>query len=405
MNEFRRSELGPVSVIYFNDIPYYVSEDSGLVQIGDKGKHIKFFMLSESLGSGHAYKLEDDKFFVAPYNVGSKDLEFDIKSDNVIGVGVLDSFFVLFKKDGTIQDAYKPDKEYYLDEINGIKDVYNPGDCDICIIRDSSDKLYFLSVSADLFPVEGSKVLKLEYHRRLSNESSRYTTAAILTDKKLLFTSSISETASYPFLGKVNPLKPLKGNRPLLLMWEVPLPSDISPHDIKSMRLSHKSNLFLLTNDGKVYSIGKNGYNQRGTTKKLKPDEWNQIQYPEKIVSIESTYDKPGLFALSENGNLYYHGYNEGSYYPITNRKSNVSKPLKIAENIKSIWVSNMSLSYFYDTGENLISISDNEGNVSILSVKHKPSLQVSFPLLKDLRKGIVYNKNMLSTLLNHVWC
>jgi len=191
-------------------------------------------------------------------------------------------------------------------------------------------------------PIKGTKVLKSCY-RKSRQEKGIIESTVILTDAGIYHLmegchkGKLSSMFKEDLKKDPNFLKfiPPTGQKFLFAFYHRSTPVD--PKDIASIKLTSLGNIFLLTNKKEVYVIGGNGYYQCGVSKKHDTFTWNKIKYPEPIKQIETVYNIPGLFALSENGNLYYHGYNEGSYYPITNRKSNVSKPLKIMEGVDGI--------------------------------------------------------------------
>jgi len=137
------------------------------------------------------------------------------------------------------------------------------------------------------------------------------------------------------FIGSLSS-KGLKETYKVGSVYKISLPENVKPEDIKSVQVIEDKNMYLLTRQGKAYSIGDNDHYQRGTKEKLDPSEWNEIKYPEKIKQIE-VKNVCGLFALSESGDLYYHGYNENGFYPITKHKSDIDSPVKVMDNVQFI--------------------------------------------------------------------
>ena len=385
LNEIKYSDYSPNNIVYINGVPYLVGTSiTDLERLGNKGEVIKY---ATKTIDGDIHKIVGDKYYV-------KDIlydEFHLKEDNVVG-GVFsrDRGMFLFKPDGTIElknDEYP--ETLKIKGINGIKNVYNVFPFANCVIQDKDGDLFYWTWS---FPSElqstlkGKEIKKFAFHMDPVKGGG---SAAVLTDK-LLYHIGFH----------------IKFSR-------LDLPDGLSPDDIKDIQVIANSNIFLLDNNGKVYARGKNGYNQRGTTKKLKVDSWNEIEYPEKIKQIAAG-NVPGLFALSENGNLYYHGYNENGYYPMTNRKSNISKPMKVMEGITSLWMIRPSVSHQGVPGResDILLFLDEEGTLKRLTnlrvwdgdkemgVHHPTMAPIS--LYKKLSSSLVMNKKMLSQLIGY---
>ena len=331
----------PGDIIYINDTPYAIDTSyDRLLKVGNRGDHIK------SMGyiSGNFYKLINDTLV-------------KVRGDNIIS-SVKGVQSVLYDSKDKVCIFIKGKKVYqYFDRTGNIRDVdsltidgivsraFHPISGKNAVLEMSNGKLYFFYLEPLLQTCElpGSKCyLYKQYAPKFTEyNKSKY---ILLTDKGLYglkYHVNIPGIAHFPI--EEGNKKSLNGDMDIYLngdmdIYELPLPDNISPEDIKDIDTGYKyDTLFVLINDGKVYSLGKNTYYQRGTTKKLDPHKWNQIEYPEPIKQIWAAHF-PGLFAVSESGNLYYHGYNEGGYYLFTERKSNVSKPLKIAENVDSIF-------------------------------------------------------------------
>jgi len=180
-----------------------------------------------------------------------------------------------------------------------------------------------------------------------------------------------------------------------LLIYRVPLPENVSPDDVKELLSPHFNNLFLLTNEGKVYAIGKNTYYQRGTKEKLDPSEWNEIKYPEKIKQIDYT-SSPGLFALSEDGNLYYHGDKNRGYLGLSKSARNYS-PVRITQGIKG-----------FKTGvKNIFFIDNHELPISFRwKNSHEASwdkLEFDMEAFKAMKDDVVITREGLSRLVSSI--
>ena len=346
MNKIEIFKNSQDNIVYINDAPYYeiLREIDSLVRIGSRGEQIK----SAGIYGGSVFKVTDDnKCFVGRYNK-----DFRLLKEDVVGAFVSNNQkLILLTPNGKIfaYDIKTPKLSFkYEDnmkELNNIDNVYTFDKSPYVVIQDKQKGLFLWDgeKAFQTIKISGNTVLgRTSFHY----PSHDFSTHFILTDGGLYVFRPSSKQGGIPSYISKSKEKSARLSSNQVEFHEIPLPEGISPSDISDMKIFNITNLFLLTNEGKVYSIGRNGYYQRGTTKKLKIDKWNEIKYPEKIKQIARIGGLPILFALSENGNLYYHGYNEGSYYPITGRKSNVSKPLKIAENIKSVWVSGISLSF-----------------------------------------------------------
>ena len=81
------------------------------------------------------------------------------------------------------------------------------------------------------------------------------------------------------------------------------------------------------------------------------------------------------MFALSESGNLYYHGYNENGFYPITKHESNIDSPVKVMDNVQFVI----------------------SGHVEGLFAFDKEGVPYYIPCTLDNR--VLYDKDLLSSL------
>jgi len=375
-------------IAYINDIPYIVGPSlHDIVRVGDRGEKVDYAVFPEDDG---VHKVSNGSYFLK--RLGQNN--FDLITEGIVG-GIycgIDWFFV-FRPEGTTQNILGSSSSYEetpIEGINGIKNVYNIVPKRYCILEDNDGKLVLWSSMSPSKVIADYKGSHIKLHT-FDTRSVRFgqEDVVFLTDEALYYG------------------KPADG------FDLISLPNGVTPDDIKDFQVIAENNIFFLTNDGRVYARGKNGYNQRGTTKKLKLEEWNQIEYPEPIKQIAAS-SVPGLFALSEDGNLYYHGYNEGSYYPITDRKSNISKPMKILDNVSSLWMikdfgrggmknfktSNMFL--FLDNDgilKKLINSSSRDSNVELLK---QHSVILPSEIYRKLVPGLVMNKEMLSAFIRH---
>jgi len=333
MNHLVVPETGPGNIVYINDTPYHVASGSVigasykavdfLVKLGDRGEKVDCAVI--------LYNIEKPNYNTFKITrgccyAGWNGKDYNLIRDDIVG-GVfkrLLSRLSLIQRNGKVITYGFPYfdpvvNSYYLGQANDIKKVYPTGDT-YAILQDTANNLFIWEEgysASDMVQVPGKEVRLMVSTKTDPSGGILHKADLVLTNEGLfLFHSS----------------------RHGVLLRKVDLPKTVHPDDIKAIETFTIHNIFLLTNDGGVYATGENDYYQRGSKKKLNPDSWNEIKYPEKIKQLGISYKKPGLFALSENGNLYYHGYNEDGYYPVTGRKSNISEPIKILEGIKSIW-------------------------------------------------------------------
>jgi len=397
---FRRDS--PDSIVYVNNIPYYIRFiPSGFVRIGKAGDHVKL----AGYISGSFYKLVNNTLY-----------RTEGQNEDIIARGVqaaLHDFAgrcCVFIKNGIVHyysDNFKsitPSDTPIVNE--NITKVFHATSGRNVVLQTSDNKLYlfYLGSTNEVHELPGSECyLYKQYAPSLSKYiKSKY---ILLTNKGLYglkYYGHKSTATCFPIE---------TGNRRKLTynidIYKLPLPDNVSPDHVRDIGTGYKyDTLFLLTNDGEVYSLGKNTYYQRGTTKKLDPHKWNQIEYPEPIKQIcASQY--PGLFALSENGNLYYHGYNEGSYYSFTGRKSNVSKPLKIAENVDSICA---AFSAVYSPGEtgDCFYYFDKQGIPRIIAGKtffEKHFIKnhdFAYDFYQQVSKSLIHSQPLIKTVLEY---
>ena len=245
----------------------------------------------------------------------------------------------------------------------------------------------------NFYDIPGTKVKKITAYtaqRLISN----YDSELILTDEGLFqLTVRHGKKQPYEHLVGVDPICEGIYNR--CNLYPVLLPGGVDPDDVKDMKPLAYSNIFLLTNDGEVYSLGKNTYYQRGTTKKLKPNRWNRIEYPEPIKRIEvlNWARHPGLFALSESGNLYYHGYNEKGFIPGV-KKNQLQTPIIIAEGRSDVFA----------FPEGLL-IPDKNGDPDYMELgkyaKGKKDIKVNVRIFRDVSRVLELNLGLLKKVID----
>jgi len=416
MNKIEIPKNSQDNIVYVNDTPYYeiLKAIDFLVRIGSKGEQIK----SAGVYGGSIFKVTDNnKCFVGRHNK-----DFRLLKEDIAGAFINnDQALILLMPNGKIfaYDISTPKLSFkYEDnmkELNTIDNVYTFDKSPYVVIQDKQKGLFLWDgkKAIQLIKIPGNTVLD---RTSFYYPSYNFSTHFILTDKGLYVFRPPNNQGGVPLY--ISESKENSSRLPLNQgeFYKISLPEGISPSDISDMKIFNITNLFLLTNEGKVYSIGKNGYYQRGTTKKLKPDEWNEIKYPEPIKQITRIGGLPILFALSESGNLYYHGYNKEGYYPITNRESHVSKPLKIAENIKSVWVSGISLSFFLNNTTHMethpVFVVDNNEDFYMIPHKFLAGQEhnfVEFPkkvypitIYNLLRCDLLFTPNMVSAVVKN---
>jgi len=348
MVEIRKPDIGPGNVIYINGTPYYVFR--GLTRIGHPGETIRSATLWRDIDAPDTpiagFKVSDNNVCYCFYDNPD---ELHILTEDVIG-GILTfhSSVSLISPDGTVKEysqQFTLDRTYKIEGVNRIDGFHSFFGIEHGLLRDDKDRIFIWRNEKDInecYQLPGSELYHLSYHRERGFPSFDF--FFVLTDEGL-FGYKYREDDKVPGYLSSNDI----GSNRYFNIYNLPLPEGIEPNNIKNMANLDISSMYLLTDEGRVYSIGETTYYQRGTAKKLKVDEWNEIKYPEKIIDIGAVYNKPGVFALSENGNLYYHGYNEKNYYPITNRKSSIGKPLKIATGIQALWVPHSDIFSYMD--------------------------------------------------------
>ena len=358
MNKIIKPKTGPKGIFYLNDTPYIYGVhvnprfSGDIIKIGNKGERINSVIFWSVWRGGEfqsrGIKVANNSCYSTDFQTEDppESIPFKFLMDDIVGaVPIGRSEISLIKPDGTVIDTdmqnLKSFDESHISGINHVKNFFNLSGRGYGILQDGKDRLFLWEGEHGInesFQIPGKDVKQIL--TGYDKQSEKYVDY-ILTDKGL-FLNLHFETPVPSFLAPDDEEKPAKLTSESYRLYEIPLPKNISPDNIKEISCIDMNNLFLLTDNGEVYAIGKNNYSQRGTSEELKIYEWNKIKYPEKIKQLASVIPSPygdgGLFALSESGNLYYHGYNRDGYYPIVGEKSTVNEPLKIAENIESIW-------------------------------------------------------------------
>ena len=393
----------PDNVVYINDTPYYIHlTHNEFVRIGKVGDHVK----SVGYISGNFYKLVNDTLY-----------RTEDQNENMIAKGVQAALYspegqcCIFIKNGIVHHYFDNSKNIASSDapiVNGniIKALHATSGRNV-VLQTASNELYLFYIGStnEAHRLPGSKCYLYKQYAPNFNSynKSKY---ILLTDKGLYglkYHNYASAVARLPI--ETGNKKSLTYN---IDIYELPLPDNVSPDHVKDIGTGYKyDTLFLLTNKGKVYSIGKNTYYQRGTTKKLKPDKWNEIKYPEPIKQIYAS-QYPGLFALSESGNLYYHGYNEGGHYSFTGRKSNTSKPLKIAENVDSICAAfsgvyplnyAMSDCFYYFDKQGVPRVI---GGKVFLEEYPVENHEFAYDLYQEVSKSLIHTQSLIKIVLEH---
>jgi len=399
----------PDNVVYVNDTPYYIHlTHNEFVRIGKAGDHVK----SVGYISRNFYKLVNDILYrTEDQNEGIIAKGVQAALYNPEGLHSPEGQCCVFIKNGIVHyysDNFKNTTPSDVPIVNGnIIKAFHATSGRSVVLQTSDNKLYLfcLGSTSEAYRLPGSRCyLYKQYAPNFdSYDKSKY---ILLTDKGLYglkYRDYASTVAHLPI--ETGNKKSLTHN---IDIYKLPLPNNVSPDHVKDIDTGYKyDTLFLLTDEGKVYSIGKNTYYQRGTTKKLKPDEWNEIKYPEPIKQIcASQY--PGLFAVSESGNLYYHGYNEGGHYSFTGRKSNTSKPLKIAENVDSICTAfsrvyplnyGMSDCFYYFDKQGVPRVI---GGKVFLEEYPVENHEFAYDLYQEVSKSLIHTQPLIKTVLEH---
>jgi len=328
----------------------------GLITLNDRGE------LHHYIASRYRMLLADDVLAMSPV------FTFTYTSESFLNQPRLyEQFFATLDKNNKIHTFFVGDewnlpsqlhdeRQLSLDE--KVIDSYSSGNWLLSILRTDNNNLYIWqplhhrrrSKFRDVLrKIPGKEVKVLAKTLFFEHNVPLHYSEAFITDEGLfhIFKQRKNYQKYYAHLSHASMLldKLYEG----LLIYRIPLPEDVNPDDVKELLSPHFNNLFLLTNEGRVYAIGKNTYYQRGTKEELNPSEWNEIEYPEKIKQIDYA-PSPGLFALSENGNLYYHGDKNGGFFDVS-ESARIYSPIRVAQDIKGFktGVKNM---FFVDTHE-----------------------------------------------------
>ena len=365
-NKVVKPSLSPGNIIYVNDVPYLLLPQSLPEKIGEKGERIGFASYVNMSPDSYV-KLSDGKVLLR-----YKDNPYFHKVilDNVKGVIgdaydlviFTDKNFFHFTNGLLFSNSYEEKSTILKDNIS---ECY-PIDTDSRgIIKTKDGKLCYVYYDARS-PSLGSDILpgsELKFYKRLKGHKKTFFGTVLLTDKGL-HAIIRTDTKGLKFLNE--PGMPLSDEDEL---YSIQLPEKVNIEDIKDVEGVVRYNLFLLTKQGDVYAIGDNRFYQRGIDRDIDVGKWNKIRYPEPIKQIFVTV-KPRVFALSESGNLYYHGYNEDNGFRLFSHNRNIESPTKIDEGILHIF----SFNQLVDLGaDSTIHGLDNEGNYFCYPAKYSP--------------------------------
>jgi len=446
--KFPDSSLSPV-VFYINEVPHVYDDSGTLVRIDTQPTNVKTLALKfkgtyrlpvydypegmtidklkRDLFVGSVI-LDDKGRLFHTTSVNSKlqlgeniiamTLPYSTKydSDNLAGHPYLiNTTFVVLDKDNQVHtyqggNFIKPPKEEgdvrKLTFDKKVVDSYSLGNRLFTILKTDDNELYIWqplhkgrkSQYKDiLYRIPGKEIKNISRSILYDESVPIYYTDAFLTDEGLFHIARLPQGNKNirSYLNKSPSFQHSIYKK--FTVYSVDLPEKVTPDDVKQIISPSYNNLFLLTNDGEVYAIGKNTYYQRGTDDRLDLFKWNKIKYPDKIDRIECARPSPGLFAISESGDLYYHGYNEYSRYKFTGRSTNITYPRKVKSNVSHILCSTVNillidkegipLSFFkssddfYDTSKFIINTS----------------------ALHTISKSKLIDKNMVHGLLQHI--
>jgi|GEM_PF-4203425 len=340
--EFRKETSN--NIIFINNIPFLLKNSPAQIErIQTKGKLKTAFYDKLTF-----VKLEGD--------VCTLKNELDHKSymheNHIKGVlGSAHNIYLLDGKDKKIKvyELYSTKQRSSPNEIIdtkfNVKNVYHGAVPNVAIVETEKGSFHIWKITSSRLYTDTHKIEETPIgHKLYGYKSAEDILQSIKTSTHVALTNKGFFVLGHSMRESDVNIKPTKASSAFHQKIKdherfcISLPENIKQEDIKDFQILPEHNIFILTNSGEVYSIGSNRYGERGTTKKLDSLTWNKIKYPEPIKQIEVAPHKPGVFALSESGNLYYHGYNEEGYYPITGKKSSISRPVKIAENIDNIF-------------------------------------------------------------------
>jgi len=376
----------------------------GSVILDDKGKLFHTTSVNSRLQLG-----ENIIAMTLPYST-----KYD--SDNLAGYPYLiNTTFVVLDKDNqvhTYQGGHfiKPPKEEgdvrKLTFDKKVVDSYSLGNRLFTVLKTDDNELYMWqplhkgrkSQYKDiLYKIPGKEIKNISHSILYDESVPIYYTDAFLTDEGLFHIARLPQGNKniHSYLNESPSFQHSIYKK--FAIYPVDLPEKVTPDDIKQIISPPYNNLFLLTNDGEVYAIGKNTYCQRGTNDTLDPFVWNKIKYPDKIDRIECARPSPGLFAISESGDLYYHGYNENARYEFTGRKTNIAYPRKVKSNVSHILCSSVNILLIDKKG---IPLSFPESSVGF----HDSSkFTINTPALHTISKSKPINKSIIHGLLQHI--
>lgn len=385
--KFPDSSLSPV-VFYINKVPHVYDNSGMLVRIDTEPTNVKALALKfKSTYNLSVYGYPEDRtidelkreLFVGSVilddkgrllhttSVNSKlqlgeniiaiTLPYSTKydSDNLAGRPyLLNTAFVALDKDNQVHtyqggNFIKPPKEDDVRELTFDKkvvDSYSLSNRLFTILKTDDNELYIwqplhkgkkFQYKDILHKIPGKEIKNISHSILYDKGVPIYYTDAFLTDEGLFHIARLPQGTRniHSYLNTSPSFQHSIYKK--FVIYSVNLPEKVTPDDVKQIISPPYNNLFLLTNDGEVYAIGKNTYYQRGTNDTLDPFVWNKIKYPDKIDRIECARPSPGLFAISESGDLYYHGYNENARYKFTGRKTNITYPRKVKSDVSYI--------------------------------------------------------------------
>lgn len=365
-NKVFNPSSSPGNIIYINDVPHLLFPQSLPERIGEKGEKIGFASYVNMSPDGYV-KLSDNKVLLR-----YKDNPYFHKvildnAKGVIGdaydlVIFTDTNFFHFTNGLLFSNSYEKKSAILKDNIS---ECYSIDMDSRGIIKTKDNKLYYVYYDA-VSPSLESSILpgsELKFYKRLKGYKKTFFGTVFLTDKGL-YGIIRTDTKGLKFLNE--PGMPLSNEDEL---YPIQLPENVNIEDIKDVDGIVRYNLFLLTKQGDVYAIGTSRFHQRGTGEEIDAGKWNKIKYPEPIKQIFVTV-KPRVFALSESGNLYYHGYNEDNGFRLFSHNRNIESPTKIDEGVSQIF----SFNQLVDLGaDSTIHGLDNEGNYFCYPARYSP--------------------------------
>ncbi|KAJ3434686.1 hypothetical protein M0812_01807 [Anaeramoeba flamelloides] len=182
-------------------------------------------------------------------------------------------------------------------------------------------------------------------------------------DKKIRFISSGNHGTVIVFEdGKVQLTPPVNGSETL--------------NNIVKSSTSYEHHLFL-TSDGKVYSLGRNSYGQRGIGNQTASKAPELIKFfVEKNLQIRDimcgVYQS---YFITQDNDLYSCGYNSTKELGIKGDTEVKKIPTFVAHNVESVYSGNYAFHFFYQTTDGKVYFSGRTGEKSALSISTNESL------------------------------